>query len=200
MQALRMQACSMQGDDCKEAPACACACPAGAAVHPQRALRAVQVSDALRERQAAALQCSTTALEPREGVEAHTSGLTGVQVTAPLCPDLISYMRRRVLQSLTPWEDGPASACLELQCVYAQVRWHRSLDTVAGDNSPALYLAHEFFDALPVHQVNSAGTSMVAGYPDCHSAAAEMLDHSMLTPVSGLPAGMLACNVPPDPS
>lgn len=32
-----------------------------------------------------------------------------------------------------------------------QVRWHRSLDTVSTD-SPAIYIAHEFFDALPVHQ------------------------------------------------
>ena len=31
-----------------------------------------------------------------------------------------------------------------------QVRWHRSLDDVRGD-LPALYIAHEFFDALPVH-------------------------------------------------
>ena len=38
------------------------------------------------------------------------------------------------------------------QSMYAvQVRWHRSLETVSGD-SPAIYLAHEFFDALPVHQ------------------------------------------------
>ncbi|CAL5220482.1 g2508 [Coccomyxa viridis] len=32
----------------------------------------------------------------------------------------------------------------------AEVRWHRSLDDVRGE-SPALYIAHEFFDALPVH-------------------------------------------------
>lgn len=32
-----------------------------------------------------------------------------------------------------------------------QVRWHRSLETVASD-APAIYIAHEFFDALPVHQ------------------------------------------------
>ncbi|KAK9807683.1 hypothetical protein WJX72_005978 [[Myrmecia] bisecta] len=33
----------------------------------------------------------------------------------------------------------------------AQVRWHHSLDEVPSD-APAIYLAHEFFDALPVHQ------------------------------------------------
>lgn len=31
-----------------------------------------------------------------------------------------------------------------------QVRWHRTLEDVRGD-LPALYIAHEFFDALPVH-------------------------------------------------
>lgn len=30
------------------------------------------------------------------------------------------------------------------------MKWHRSLDDVRGE-SPALYIAHEFFDALPVH-------------------------------------------------
>jgi NADH dehydrogenase [ubiquinone] 1 alpha subcomplex assembly factor 7 len=33
----------------------------------------------------------------------------------------------------------------------AQVTWHTVLDTVPA-STPALYLAHEFFDALPVHQ------------------------------------------------
>ncbi|CAL8464273.1 g3808 [Coccomyxa elongata] len=69
----------------------------------------VEVSDALRERQQSALDCSTTATVSDAGVESHTSGLTGIPV-----------------------------------------RWHRSLETVSSD-SPAIYIAHEFFDALPVH-------------------------------------------------
>lgn len=32
-----------------------------------------------------------------------------------------------------------------------QVTWHATLDTVPQD-SPTIYLAHEFFDALPTHQ------------------------------------------------
>lgn len=32
-----------------------------------------------------------------------------------------------------------------------QVHWHRSLDEVPTD-VPAIVIAHEFFDALPVHQ------------------------------------------------
>ncbi|EFJ40463.1 hypothetical protein VOLCADRAFT_69474, partial [Volvox carteri f. nagariensis] len=33
-----------------------------------------------------------------------------------------------------------------------QVSWHTSLDAVPDGPAPALYIAHEFFDALPVHQ------------------------------------------------
>jgi SAM-dependent MidA family methyltransferase len=32
-----------------------------------------------------------------------------------------------------------------------QVSWHRSLEEVPRD-APAIFIAHEFFDALPVHQ------------------------------------------------
>lgn len=32
-----------------------------------------------------------------------------------------------------------------------QVSWHRSLEDVPRD-APAIFIAHEFFDALPVHQ------------------------------------------------
>jgi hypothetical protein len=34
----------------------------------------------------------------------------------------------------------------------APVRWRASLDEVPVEGPPAIYLAHEFFDALPVHQ------------------------------------------------
>ena len=36
-----------------------------------------------------------------------------------------------------------------------QVRWHRSLEEVPVD-APAIVLAHEFFDALPVHHFQVA--------------------------------------------
>ena len=49
------------------------------------------------------------------------------------------------LQSLIGW----TRALVEIWSA-VQVRWHRSLDNVRGD-TPALYIAHEFFDALPVH-------------------------------------------------
>ncbi|KAG2485427.1 hypothetical protein HYH03_015808 [Edaphochlamys debaryana] len=32
------------------------------------------------------------------------------------------------------------------------VRWHTTLDSVPAGPGPSLYIAHEFFDALPVHQ------------------------------------------------
>jgi SAM-dependent MidA family methyltransferase len=33
------------------------------------------------------------------------------------------------------------------------VRWHRSLEEVPADGPPTVYIANEFFDALPVHQL-----------------------------------------------
>ncbi len=42
------------------------------------------------------------------------------------------------------------SATVLLLCL--QVRWHASLDAVPQEGPPAIYIAHEFFDALPVHQ------------------------------------------------
>lgn len=41
------------------------------------------------------------------------------------------------------------------------VQWHKTLDEVPSEPSfpsfPSLYIAHEFFDALPAHQVGSRG-------------------------------------------
>ena len=34
-----------------------------------------------------------------------------------------------------------------------QVRWHRSLEELPVDGPPTVYIANEFFDALPVHQL-----------------------------------------------
>ena len=39
----------------------------------------------------------------------------------------------------------------------ARVSWHRSLDEVQPEGGPALYIAHEFLDALPVHQFQRTG-------------------------------------------
>jgi hypothetical protein len=39
----------------------------------------------------------------------------------------------------------------------APVSWHRSLDEVDTEAGPALYIAHEFLDALPVHQFERTG-------------------------------------------
>lgn len=37
------------------------------------------------------------------------------------------------------------------------VSWHRSLEEVAAEGGPSLYIAHEFLDALPVHQFQKTG-------------------------------------------
>ena len=34
-----------------------------------------------------------------------------------------------------------------------QVRWHRSLEEIPAEGPPTVYIANEFFDALPVHQL-----------------------------------------------
>lgn len=39
-----------------------------------------------------------------------------------------------------------------------QVRWHRSLEEVPSD-VPVIVIAHEFFDALPVHQFQARARS-----------------------------------------
>ena len=54
---------------------------------------------------------------------------------------------------------GPTLQSARWFCLYSQhrtasrlqVRWYRSLEEVPVD-APAIILAHEFFDALPVHQ------------------------------------------------
>jgi hypothetical protein len=43
----------------------------------------------------------------------------------------------------------PSLKSMSVLCV--QVHWHASLDAVPSDG-PAIYIAHEFLDALPVHQ------------------------------------------------
>jgi len=46
----------------------------------------------------------------------------------------------------------------------APVAWHASLDTVPPSGPPTLYMAHEFVDALPVHQfVRVAGRARAGG-------------------------------------
>jgi NADH dehydrogenase [ubiquinone] 1 alpha subcomplex assembly factor 7 len=48
----------------------------------------------------------------------------------------------------------------------ARVRWHRSLDEVASvEGEPALFIAHEFLDALPVHQFQKTGAGGPRGAP-----------------------------------
>ena len=55
---------------------------------------------------------------------------------------------------------------IRLCCVCWQVvRWHRGLDTVPQD-LPTIFLAHEFFDALPAHLFRKAGNVWRVGHPD----------------------------------
>ena len=54
------------------------------------------------------------------------------------------------------WAGERAEVTLTVEGLGLQVRWHRSLDEVATD-LPTVYIAHEFFDALPVHQFQMTG-------------------------------------------
>ena len=53
----------------------------------------------------------------------------------------------------------------------AHVSWHRSLEEVQPEG-PTLYIAHEFLDALPVHQFQKTGGGLaVGGATGCGTAA-----------------------------
>lgn len=60
------------------------------------------------------------------------------------------------------------------------MRWHRSLEEVPQD-APAIFIAHEFFDALPVHQFQKTERGWcerlvdVAGSPHLPHAAMHLL-------------------------
>jgi NADH dehydrogenase [ubiquinone] 1 alpha subcomplex assembly factor 7 len=60
----------------------------------------------------------------------------------------------------------------------SRVRWHRSLEEVAtAEGEPALFIAHEFLDALPVHQFQKTGAGCInlAAYACCFGGAPVLL-------------------------
>jgi hypothetical protein len=48
-------------------------------------------------------------------------------------------------------QSATQQACCVTPPTMLQVHWHSSVDAVPN-NGPAIYIAHEFLDALPVHQ------------------------------------------------
>lgn len=67
-----------------------------------------------------------------------------------------SELRKLQWQTLRCDGSAPASSPEEISKAVtsingSSVTWHRSLEDVPSD-IPAIYIAHEFFDALPVHQ------------------------------------------------
>jgi hypothetical protein len=68
-------------------------------------------------------------------------------------------------EALLCWGPYDAAAHAGTSAAYGGVRvhWHRGLDAVPQDDGvPALYIAQEFFDALPVHQFQRTGGCLCA--------------------------------------
>ena len=59
------------------------------------------------------------------------------------------------------------------------VEWHTSLSNIPNDNFPTLVVAHEFLDALPIHQVRGWGTVwwFAAVACSCSAAACGPISH-----------------------
>jgi NADH dehydrogenase [ubiquinone] 1 alpha subcomplex assembly factor 7 len=106
------------------------ACPAAFPQFTQALdVHLVELSPALRDLQWRSLKCSSPL--PGPGSSASTSTSTGGISSA-----IVS--------------EGPDQVCRS-DLAGSPVSWYRSLDQVPADQ-PAIYLAHEFLDALPVQQ------------------------------------------------
>lgn len=138
----------------------------------------VEVSPALRSLQWRALSCQAAAetapSEPTAAVESGDKAETHAQTSAlgvssrAGCQvrNSSSQCRRPLVERyeglpqqasyLGDVSGMPPASCVLTPCtccavLRSQVAWHNVLDTVPTD-VPAIYIAHEFFDALPVHQ------------------------------------------------
>ncbi|EFN59277.1 hypothetical protein CHLNCDRAFT_8390, partial [Chlorella variabilis] len=62
------------------------------------------------------------------------------------------------------------------------VSWHRSLEEVAAEGGPSLYIAHEFLDALPVHQFQKTERGWCERLVDCASPDSPLHLRMVLSP------------------
>ena len=118
----------------------------------------VEVSPVLRCMQWEALRCQGPP-PPADDAPAAASSSSGDE------PHLASSSGNDAASSRGSGGDGSSSSSSSSSSPVIQstsgwngaaVSWHRSLDEVQPDG-PALYIAHEFFDALPVHQFQRTG-------------------------------------------
>jgi Putative S-adenosyl-L-methionine-dependent methyltransferase len=86
------------------------------------------------------------------------------------------------LTTVTSMQGACASASI-ISCEHSplprQVRWHRSLEEVPAEGPPTVYIANEFFDALPVHQLQRTERGWCGGF--CYFSLA-------LTQTAGCPS------------
>lgn len=106
----------------------------------------VEVSPRLRSTQWQALRCSADGIESGHGSSGAEASISGSEGDTPA-------------EGISGWNG-------------ARVSWHRSVDEVVP-HCPVLYLAHEFLDALPVHQFQRTGerevVAVLRGYCRLHS-------------------------------
>ena len=87
--------------------------------------------------------------------------------------------------------------------LHQQVRWHRSLDEVPND-APAIFILHEFFDALPVHQFQNTDRGWCERLVDIASPDSSLHFQMVLSP-RGTPASNMVVqrrldSLPPEKS
>lgn len=110
--------------------------------------------------------------------------------SAALSVDLVEVspaLQRKQWEALRcegAWPEGTPPTEARSGLGGAQVRWHRSLEDVPGDAAagPALYIAHEFLDALPVHQFQRTSRSWCERLVDVASADSPLHLRLVLSP------------------
>eukprot|EP00899_Mesostigma_viride_P008900 jgi/Mesvir1/18010/Mv09343-RA.1 len=128
-------------------------------------LHLVEVSPALQKMQYETLQCvptemprGATPIDSKGGPNAPSEPSNVARLSAT--PASVTGANGSTDKEEGKGEAGPSSpkgmpsvpdvATCQLAGMSIPVEWHRSLDTVP--QGPAIIIAHEFFDALPVHQ------------------------------------------------
>ena len=85
------------------------------------------------------------------GVAPFRSFVAALEVSLVEVSPVLRRLQWQALGCVGEWTEATTEGVTDRQ---VKVSWHRSLDEISTGCSapPTLYLAHEFFDALPVHQ------------------------------------------------
>lgn len=113
----------------------------------------VEISPALRRVQWAALRCAPAASSSARSSGSDGGGISGESGDVTVGSG--GSGSRGVVGGAEGKDAGGGGEMVGVSRVGgagAMVRWRAALDEVPVEGPPAIYLAHEFFDALPVHQ------------------------------------------------